>query len=158
MNKKIMFVDIDGPLATNGCSDVTEKTKWHPHLYRMDIRCVKALNEILTITGAEMVISSDWRIHFTLEELGEIFEWNGVIKKPTDKTIIAPVSMSSLERNRVNEISIWLKEHLPDKWVAFDDLNLYSSAVPNFVLCDYEDGISNKEVKETIIKYLIDNE
>ncbi len=151
---KILFVDIDGPLATTDCSNHTE-FKWNAHVYRMDIRCVKILNEILTETDADMVISSDWRKHFTLKELGEIFEWNGVIKKPIDVTIIAPISFSSLERNRMNEIAIWLKEHLPDKWVAIDDLNLLSNQVPNFVLCNYENGISEAGTKEEIIKHLI---
>ncbi len=152
---KIIFVDIDGPLATNGCSDHIQVTKWSTVMYRMDLRCVKALNEILTITGADIVLSSDWRRHWTLKDLGEIFEWNGIIKEPIDTTPIAPVSYSNLEKNRINEIAIWVKEHLPEKWVAFDDLNLKSESVPNFVLCDSEDGISKKETKEAIIKYLI---
>ena len=44
---KLLFVDIDGPLATDGCSDVKFKTKWHNNLYKMNPSCVKILNEIL---------------------------------------------------------------------------------------------------------------
>jgi hypothetical protein len=39
-----------------------------------DTKSVKILNEILEETGAEIVVSSDWKLHATLEELGEYYE------------------------------------------------------------------------------------
>ena len=36
-----------------------------------DQKAIKILNEILEETGAEIVVSSDWRFHANLEELGE---------------------------------------------------------------------------------------
>ena len=35
-----------------------------------DKKAIKVLNEILEEIGAEIVVSSDWRCHATLEELG----------------------------------------------------------------------------------------
>ena len=47
-----------------------------------DKKAIKILNEILEETGAEIVVSSDWKLHATLEELGEYYESQGIIKKP----------------------------------------------------------------------------
>mgnify|MGYP000985782043 CR=1 FL=1 len=40
---------------------------------------VKVLNEVLEQTGAELVVSSDWRLHATLEELGEYYLSKGIL-------------------------------------------------------------------------------
>jgi hypothetical protein len=47
-----------------------------------DQKAIKVLNEILEETGAEIVVSSDWRYHATLEELGEYYLYQGILKKP----------------------------------------------------------------------------
>jgi len=150
---KLLFVDIDGPLATDGCSDVKFKTKWHNNLYKMNPSCVKILNEILEETGAEMILSSDWKLHFTLEQIGEIFEWNEVIKKPIAFTISESVSMSDLERNRIHQITKTLEIHNPEKWVAFDDLFM-QKGLTNFVLVDPLEGLAGDGVKDRILSFL----
>jgi hypothetical protein len=33
-------------------------------------------------TGAEIVVSSDWRLHATLEELGDYYLSKGILKAP----------------------------------------------------------------------------
>jgi hypothetical protein len=44
------------------------------------------LNEILEQTGAEIVVSSDWRIWCSVEEMGDYYESQGIIKRPIDFT------------------------------------------------------------------------
>lgn len=149
---KLIFADIDGPLATDECGK-REDTKWGS-IYRMNPKCVDVLNDILKETDAELVISSDWRLYWSLEEMGEIFEWNGIIKKPVGMISNKNVSMFDLEINRIHQIRIYLDEHKPEKWVAFDDLNLKSKKVPNFVLCDSIDGLCGENVKESILKFI----
>ena len=39
-----------------------------------DKKAVKVLNQVLEETGAEIVVSSDWRLYATLEEIGETFD------------------------------------------------------------------------------------
>jgi hypothetical protein len=150
---KLIFVDIDGPLATDGCSDVKIKTKWHNYLYKMNPVCVRILNEILEETGANMILSSDWKNHFTLEEIGEIFEWNEIIKKPIAFTVTESVSMSDLEKNRIHQITKTLKEYEPEKWVAFDDLFM-QKGLTNFVLVDPLEGLAGDGVKNKILSFL----
>lgn len=155
---KLIYVDIDGPLATEGCSNTLEKTKWHDRLYRMNKDCVLILNEILQETGAEMVLSSDWRHHFNLEQIGEIFEWNGIVKKPIAMTGIESVSFSNVEKNRIHQIKQSLEELKPEKWVIFDDLHLgnefYSDGLENFVLIDPIVGLTGEQIKNKILTKL----
>lgn len=106
-----------------------------------DQKAVKVLNEILEKTGAEIVVSSDWRHHATVEELGDYYESQGIIKRPYATTEIInymewseegfiaedfPWSRTdSLEQERHFEIMRWLG-HNPSvtDWVVVDDLHM----------------------------------
>lgn len=155
---KLIYVDIDGPLATDECSKVTENTKWHPRLYRMNPKCVMVLNEIIAETNCDLVISSDWRKSFNLEELGEIFEWNGIIKKPIHFTPLECRSMRDLVINRAHQIKLSVEELKPESWVAIDDLpigaNMFTVGITNFVLCDPIEGLAGNGKKQQVIDFL----
>jgi hypothetical protein len=154
----------------------------HLRLDNFDKKAVKVLNQILETTGAEIVISSDWRFHGTLEELGDYYISQGIMKKPIAVTDmfkdIFPREWSALrfradlELERYMEINHWLKNH-PEVtyWVAVDDLNMsvdflgpkFSSAdgsdekpgLTNFVHTPRSwEGIKQSGVKDKIIKYL----
>ena len=47
-----------------------------------DKKAIKLLNSILEETGAEIVVSSDWKLHATLEELGDYYIEQGISKRP----------------------------------------------------------------------------
>jgi len=95
---KVIFLDNDGVicLANNWGSRLKKQEKWGgkklsmsnkeiPLEYRFDNfdqKAVKVLNEILEETGAEIVVSSDWRLYATLEELGDYYQSQGIIKRP----------------------------------------------------------------------------
>src|SRR5690554_4610312 len=51
-----------------------------------DEKCVDILNEIIEETECEIVVTSDWRLEATLEEMGTYYENQGIIKKPIDFT------------------------------------------------------------------------
>jgi hypothetical protein len=147
-----------------------------------DDKAVKVLNEILEETGAEIVVSSDWRLHANLDELGEYYESQGIIKKPIDVTDIfkdvfpkewnAFRFRAKLELERSMEIGHWLQNH-PEvtSWVAIDDLNMspeflskyFSNSeddaknpgLSNFVLTPRSrEGIKQSGVKEKVLKFL----
>ena len=154
---KVIFLDNDGVicLSNNWGTRHTKQKKWGnrklsmtsreiPVEYRFDNfdkKAVKVLNQILETTGAEIVVSSDWRLHGTLEELGEYYTSQGIIKKPIGFTEIfhhknwleegrVPSDFDwnrtdGREQERHFEIKEWLKNH-PDvtHWVAVDDLNM----------------------------------
>lgn len=147
-----------------------------------DDKAVKVLNEILEETGADIVVSSDWRLHANLEELGEYYESQGIIKKPiavTDqfqdlfpKEWNAFRFRADLELERSMEINHWLENH-PEvtHWVAVDDLDMSikflgdrfaaedgsdrKPGLTNFVLTPRSrEGIKQSGVKEKIIEFL----
>jgi hypothetical protein len=154
---KVIFLDNDGVicLSSNWGSRHKKQKKWGgrklsmslssiPVEYRFDnfdVKAVKILNEILEKTGAEIVVSSDWRLHANLEELGEYYTSQGIIKKPIGVTKVfhyrnwleekrIPEDFDwnrtdGSEQERHFEIKDWLKSH-PEvtHWVAVDDLNM----------------------------------
>ena len=106
-----------------------------------DPKAIEVLNSILEETGAEIVVSSDWKRYATAEELGEYYESQGIIKKPIACTPYFKDLMrdgkapkmgefhyqrfENLEQERHFEILDYLKNH-PEitHWVAIDDLNM----------------------------------
>jgi hypothetical protein len=148
-----------------------------------DEKSVRILNEILKKTGSEIVVSSDWRFHATLDELGEYYLSQGVCKKPIATTDmfkdIFPSEWAKLrfradlELERSMEIQHWLDNHSEvTHWVAVDDLNMSieflssyfdskddSESKPgltNFVLTpNSNEGIKQSGVKEKILNFLL---
>jgi hypothetical protein len=140
-----------------------------------DTKAVKVLNEILEETGCEIVVSSDWKLYATLEELGDYYESQGIIKRPIDLTpnienckdhddnfMWSPRWES--EQIRSIEIKQYLHDH-PEvtHWVSVDDLNMGKNgepwkdgwAIDNFVLTPKSnEGIKQSGVKEKILKFL----
>ena len=153
---KIIFLDIDGPLATDECFEKTEM-KFGKRLYKWNSKCVDILNQILQETNAEIVLSSDWRRYFTSEELDQIFQWNNVIKSPIAVTDEIKRMSDSLEGERINQIDRFLKNNKIKNWVCVDDLNLKSDIVTNFVHVEPEYGLSADGVKEKLILFLNQN-
>ena len=195
---KVIFLDHDGVICLfdNWGSRYKKQKKWDgrklsmpfheiPIKYRFDNfnkKAVAVLNEILEKTGAEIVISSDWRYHATIEELGEYYELQGVIKKPIAVTgifkDIYPNELSclrhkaELELERSMEIDHWLSNHLEiTNWVAVDDLNLGIDFLSSYFISTYDinnrpgltnfvhtyksgEGIKQSGIKEKIIKFL----
>lgn len=133
-------------------------------------KAIKVLNKILEETGAEIVVSSDWRIWATLEELGEFYELQGIIKKPiafTPRLASFSPDTAALfdwkgwyERTRIVEIKEYLKNNEVNSWVAIDDMDMSLTAfedngLSNFVHTPrlYE-GIKQSGLKEKIISFL----
>lgn len=133
--KKYIFLDIDGVLTTLSESMDTDNllywkdNSWAKNLnvhYPFNEDCVKILNDILKETGAEIILSSDWRKHKTLEQLDIIFKNNGVIKSPIDITPNYRNNYSNFEYARSLEIVHYIAENTIDinNIVVLDDLNL----------------------------------
>jgi hypothetical protein len=137
-----------------------------------DKKAIKILNEILEETGSEIVVSSDWRYHATLEELGDYYLSQGISKKPIGITkrlgeCDQPENFIwsrqwDLEQSRSLEILQYLRDN-PEvtEWVAVDDLDMSNGeewkkwGLTNFVLTPKStEGIKQSGVKEKIVNYL----
>ena len=159
---KAIFLDIDGVLATDrefmmNRNKFIQKNPWARELrvpYGWNKECVKIFNEILEATDAIIVLSSDWRMHWELEDLNKIFIGNGVIKSPEFVTHQYKRKMSSdLEDDRSHQIKEWVDYNKPDTWVAIDDLKL-TSLGDNFIHTRSSEGLKQTGLKEKIIKKL----
>jgi len=193
---KVIFLDHDGVICLSNNwggrtkkwvkyqsenLDVSKEKKDAPVEYRFDdfdTKAVKVLNSILEETGCEIVVSSDWKLHATLEELGDYYESQGIIKRPIaltpnliDCTVHGNVFIWSsrwdLEQTRTIEIRQYLYNH-PEitHWVSVDDLNMGKIgepwkdvwAIDNFVLTPKSnEGIKQSGIKEKILKFLKDD-
>jgi hypothetical protein len=179
---KVIFLDHDGVvcLSTEWGGRSKKKLKYLkeypgtekvPVEFRLDNfnkKAVDILNDILKQTGAEIIVSSDWKGHATLEELKEMYIKYGVIKSPIDVTPNHYFGRYELEMTRCSEIKDWLEEH-PEvtHWVAVDDLDLSekfgaisgnsNGGLKNFVLTPKSsEGIKQSGIKEKILKFLND--
>ena len=190
---KILFLDHDGVICLSN-NWGGRKNKWakyrsanpetSPNLKDapvevrfddFDSKAVKVLNGIIKETGAEIVISSDWKLHATLGELGDYYESQGIVKRPIaitpdiqNCTVHGNIFMWSqewdLEQVRTIEIKQYLHDHTEiTHWVSIDDLNMGKIgepwkdiwAIDNFVLTPKSsEGIKQSGIKEKILKYL----
>jgi len=138
-------------------------------------KAVKVLNRILEKTDAEIVVTSDWRHHTTLEEMQELYKLYGVIKSPIGLTPFAKDLENGfeyafmpdryrLEIARCAEVNHWLSENPKSKWVAVDDLDLsfdtwenWKFGLKNFVHTPrLLEGIKQSGKAEKVIKFLTD--
>lgn len=172
---KVLFLDHDGVICLYSQwggrfkkkgYDSNPETPMDIRMDSFDSKAVKILKDIIEQTGCEIVISSDWKLHGTIDQIREMYVTRG-IKPPLDLT----PNMKDFdgegfelfkwkgfsEAIRVTEVNEWLKNH-PEvtHWVAVDDLNL--SKLSNFVMTTkpYNEGIKQSGVKQKILKFLSD--
>lgn len=196
---KVIFLDHDGVICLStewggrhkkqreAGRKLSQSISSLPVLSRFDNfnkKAIKVLNEILEETGAEIVVSSDWKRWATVEEMGEYYESQGIKKKPLDFTpnlgqctwyIDAyPAGFKwsrewELEQTRTIEIKQYLVNH-PEvtHWVSVDDLKMGKTCLHYSVLHEHEwgldnfvetprstEGIKQTGIKEKIINFLI---
>lgn len=187
---KVIFLDHDGVicLSTEWGGRFKKQKKWGgrklsmtndeiPLDYRFDNfnkKAIGILNEILDITGAEIVVSSDWKRWANVEQMGEYYESQGINKKPIAFTpnlsecnnyddTFPWIRQWDLEQTRALEIKQYLLNH-PEvtNWVAIDDLSMGKSepwkdvwGLENFVLTPRaSEGIKQSDIKDKVIKFL----
>lgn len=158
-DKPIIFLDFDGVMVTTRQYYMKKRHPIFNTVYPFDPKCVKVLNSIIEITNPIIICSSDWKYHFNIEQLNEIFEWNGVNAKITDATPslwgVKYYKLHDLEKCRADEIKTFVKENNVIKFVIIDDLNLFEWFPDNFVHCTREnEGIKQSGVKDKILKIL----
>lgn len=180
---KVIFLDHDGVICLSNNWGTRHKKpgftdKSSPFDERMDDfdeKAIKKLKEILEETGAELVISSDWKLHGTLEEMKEMFRTRG-IKEPIayaprlkdfNEDLAGLCQWKGwLAQARSMEIQEYLKQNTNiTHWVAVDDLDMGKKpkmrredaewGLDNFVLTPRSnEGIKQSGVKEKIVNFL----
>jgi hypothetical protein len=135
MRQKIIFIDVDGPLAWGTWNDGkvivneginTEFTIPYPWVKE---DC-DALKIILNETNSKLVLSSDWRFQFAFRQMKDIFQHYGIhssnlLDMTCQFSLWNKMSRTSLEHERALQIVKWAKDNKISNWIAIDDLDLY---------------------------------
>lgn len=133
---KLLFLDHDGVICLyNDWGKRTENSLDPDECFDpFDKKAVAILNQIIQITGCEIVVSSDWRFRCSLEEMGEMYVKRGILKKPVGYTTLEPPKKpsefvwdksSETEQGRAQEILQYVSERDNiESWVAVDDLDM----------------------------------
>lgn len=133
MRKKIIFIDVDGPLAWGTWNDGKVTISTGVEDFQIPYPWVKedceALQKICEETNAELVVSSDWKKHFTFNQLKRIFWHYGITARLIDITthqdLWNKMSRPGLDHERALEVVKWAKDNKISNWIAIDDLDLY---------------------------------
>lgn len=164
---KILFLDIDGVLNSDvymasdeyftACKDAGIKdhrsyevvTKAH-HLH-IDPAAVKILNDLIAKSGVKVVLSSTWRIRYSLEEMNEMLKSRGATFEVTDKT---PAKMSYRQRQGdIREYLEDLKDEegiIPEAFVILDDMQEFPNYKANFVYTPEKTGLTQEHVDQAL--------
>jgi hypothetical protein len=119
-----------------------------------DLDAVAVLNDIIQQTGAEIVISSDWKRETTLSGMCEFYQKQGIEKMPLAYTDWLP-GAATYHEQRAGEIRAWLGQH-PETthWCAVDDLYM-ATWLTNFAWAKHVDqGIKDPLVQKQIIELI----
>ena len=148
-NRKIIFLDIDGPLNT-GRGDYM-----NPELYghHFDDEAVNNLRKLIEQSGADIVLSSSWR-HMGLTRIKELWREWGLPGKILGCT---PGSWGE-ERTfgrRGEEIRKWLSDNAtrPYSYVIIDDMGpeeAVDSQESHWITVNPHTGISKENVVKAI--------
>ncbi len=164
--QKVIFLDFDGVLNSGDnsraisqlLSDESEMQRISIAGFEFDERCVRWLTYIINSTGAKIVISSSWRLNYTLEEMraiwahfdlpGELIDYTPFIENEFD--IFEDAEIRRVERGR--EIQRWIDNNRIDKYcIIDDDFDMLPTQV--FVQTDPEFGLTYETAK-LVVDYL----
>lgn len=151
-SRKIIFLDVDGVL--NSEEDYLSASS--EELSRMSCevfnRPLKLLKQIIDKTGAEVVISSSWRM--TLFR-GTAVLYNKLINK-LDEFDIKPIGVTPLlpeeNKQRGDEICAWLKSNcnVTHFIILDDDSDMCEFTKTNLIQTTYEYGLREEHVEKAI--------
>lgn len=148
----IVFLDIDGVLRTHESDCFWSQKLGEPipelHKRHFSPDALENLNYITLLTGAKIVVTSTWRLFYTLTELKSLFRSRGF------RGDIIGITGSCDTRGE--EIVEWLNEHRIDNFVVIDDnIKDIVNRIPfvKVIKCDPLKGL-NDEVFDRVIGIL----
>lgn len=152
---KFIFLDFDGVMDTFRYSNCLYH-KGKPENDRFgtvfDPDCIKALEKIIDATGAEIVISSSWKVHMSYGQILEMWKERNLPGFVTDAT---PTCSS----RRGEEIAAWLDIFTKNSggeeyaYVILDDLcedNFNEDQIPHLVQIDDYEGLTDYAADKAI--------
>ena len=159
---KIIFLDFDGVLnshkymgsyaykkETQGMTGgQVMKLAHHAHI---DPAALKILNKLVDQTGATVVVSSTWRIIYSVEELNKMCKARGATFTIVDKTPELPRRFSEfIPRGKEIQAYIDSLPQIPEGILIIDDWENMIHLSPYLLRTNEADGIKNSQIKLAI--------
>lgn len=117
---KTIFLDFDG-VINNSLRWNLVPVPDHP----FDKPLVSNINSVIQNTGAKIVVSSDWRIGVSMNDIKDLLKHAGFIGKIVGATPNTFVGHDvSSQKQRVIQINSWLSNFKVNRWIAIDDMDL----------------------------------
>lgn len=114
--QKIVFLDIDGVL-NNWAWIEHNRLELHDDTKHFDPACVEKLNRIIDVTGADVVLSTSWRLIHPRDELEGLLRAVGVVAN-----FVGETPRGTFNDRRYDEIKAWLRQNLyTGRYVILDD-------------------------------------
>ena len=144
--KKVIFLDFDGVITTY-------RRKW-----KIDVDKVRIVNDICAACGAEVVVTSSWRVGFRGDVVGftghlsRYFADNGYSEedRPDFEKFVRSITglTDTMGGCRGDEIERYLNGHseISDYVIVDDDSDMLDTQLLNFVQTDTYDGITEREM------------
>lgn len=111
---KVIFLDIDGVLNSRSRWQECKEVKPKDSTARFDPLAMWRMKQLVTTTGAKIVISSSWRHIFPIQEIAG-FLWRYGIPRE------AVIGKTARIGRRGHEIRNWLNKYPVENYVIIDD-------------------------------------
>lgn len=146
---KIIFLDFDGVL-----------NRFSPYSKDQDCdlekEAIGLLNELLMTTGANVVISSSWRMYIPMSKILELMRSVGF--KYSERIIgFTPILIN---RQRGDEIRLWLHQVSGvESFVILDDTDNMGNLFPRFVKTNSDFGLERRHIEKAkeLLAMTVDN-
>lgn len=140
----ILFLDIDGVLHPYPATEEEAFCNRH-HFWKL----------LITLPHVRVVISSDWRLHYSLEEI-KSFIFKGAEEDLAERIVGTTPFVPEWKveyRGRERECLMWLEKNKENKWFAIDDVGgNFSFGSTQVYLTDYSIGLTEYDVQILIEK------
>jgi hypothetical protein len=144
---RIIFLDIDGVLRTKQGPRRAVVHPGEPIPDLWDEHALRNLNKLIEKTGANIVITSTWRLGESLESLRKLLNEKGIHGVVIGKTPeLGEITIKTPNRkSRGQEIEAWLKQQKGQfRFVILDgNPGLMPEQKPFAVICEPENGFAD---------------
>jgi hypothetical protein len=142
---KVIFLDIDGVLNSERFFLSQKAKEDFVIVDHLDPAAVRLLDQLVGATGAQIVVSSTWRLSWTLDAIEALLVERGLRSgRIVDKTV------DLRGRARGLEIALWVDTHRPERFVILDDDSDMAHLGHRLVQTSFGEGLSLAHVDRAI--------
>ncbi len=142
---KVLFLDVDGVLNRTGFrpAESLGLRSW------IEPELAKRLSDVIRMTGAEIVLASDWRLGRELPQLREELRAAGV------EGSLLGVTPAITGQPRWREVEAWMTEHelRPEAVVIVDDLYDMGALAARFVRASPLTGLDEDTARAIVARF-----